>query len=149
MPPANPTDALNRLLQLVYRSLPVYLEGVRPWVAPGEQGALELLRRMAADHRRYAERLVAAIRQCGARPEFGSFPAFFTSVHDLSLDYLLRRVRESQRQAVEEIDRCAVALAGQSRWHWLAEEILGNTQGYLEMLEESGIRDPSRHLGTD
>ena len=143
----DPIDSLNRLLQLVYRSLPVYLEGVQPWIAPGKEAALELLRRVAADHRRYAERLVSAIRQSGARPEFGSFPAFFTSVHDLSLDYLVRRVRESQRQALQEIDRCTADLAGQSRWQWLADEILGNTQGYLEMLEELGTGDPGLGVG--
>jgi hypothetical protein len=139
----DPTDVLNRLLRLLHRSLAVYLDGTRPWLSPGGEDALSLLRRMAADHRRDAERLVAAIREAGARPEFGSFPVAFTAVHDLSLDYLLGRLIEAQQRGIQVIDQCVADLSGFPRCRALAEEILGNAQGYLEMLEEVGNGEKS------
>lgn len=136
MNPSDPIDVLNRLLQIVYRSLPVYLQGTRPWVKQGDEKALEQLAQIAADHRYYAQRIADAVQQAGACFDPGQFPVGFTGLHDVSVDFLVKRVTELQKRDLHCIEQCAASLAGSPRLRALAEEVLGNARGHLEMLQE-------------
>jgi bacterioferritin (cytochrome b1) len=127
---------LNRLLALLCRSLPAYLADARPWTATGDrrlQGAVEQL---AADQRRYARRVAEAITQLGGRPDPGRFPAAFAAKNDLSLGFLLEEVLDHQERDVSLVARCAAELEGVPALHALAEEILGNAKGHLDVLRE-------------
>ena len=137
MNPTNAIDVLNRLLAVLYRSLPVYLQGARPWVGDEQRRGLDALARIAADQRLYAQRVAEAVFQQGGRIETGQFPLDFTSVHDLSLEFLLRKAADYQRRDLEIIQECVAALSDMPRLRTLAEEILGNAQGHLETLEET------------
>jgi hypothetical protein len=126
---------LLRLLRLLLRSLANYLRDARPWYLAEHQGAWDAVPRLAADQQRYARRVAQALLALGTRPEPGPFPLRFTAVHDLSLAYLLEALVAEQRQAVAEIAQCVAALAAILPLRELAEEILGNAQGHLEILE--------------
>jgi hypothetical protein len=128
---------LNRLLQIVCRSLPMYLADARPWVRPGRQAMQTALDRLVADRRRYAGRVAEAITALGDRPDPGRFPAEFSAKNDLSLDFLLPELVESQEEDLLEIDRCVLQLDGEPSLHSLAEEIRGNVRGHLEILREA------------
>jgi len=128
--------ALNRLLRVLSRSLPVYLEGTAPWVRPGNERLRDALRHVARDEQMYAGRVAEAIYACGGRPDPGPVPVRFTDTHDLGVDFLCRLVLEHQRADVEAIRRSVEALAGDPPLYPLAREILGNAVGHLETLEE-------------
>ncbi len=134
---SNVIDVLNRLLTVLYRALPVYLQGSRPWVPPDRRQAVDLLARIADDQRMYAQRVAQAILHEGGRLEIGQFPLEFTAVHDLAIDFLVRKAAELQRRQVEVVHECTSALATVPRLRSLAEEILGNARGHLETLEET------------
>jgi len=133
---ANVIDVLNRLLTLLYRSLPMYFQGARPWTSPESRQSVDVLTRVADDQRMYAQRIAKAILDEGGRPAAGQFPIEFTGIHDCSLDFLVRRAAEDQRRDLEVIRQCVAALADRPRLQALAEEILGNALGHLETLEE-------------
>jgi hypothetical protein len=137
------TDVLNRLLAMLYRSLPLYLQGTQPWMRPGDEKAWEALVRMAADHKHYASKLAELIQESGGLVDPGQFPLAFTGLHDVALDYLIRRVIELQKRDLCRIEQCVAELKGHPRARAVAEEILGNARGHLEILEELSVRTPS------
>jgi hypothetical protein len=125
---------LEQLFGLLCRSLPAYLsdaralgwhEGERIWMA---------VDRLVADQRLYAQRVAEAISDRGGRPHPGRFPTEFGAKNDLSPVFLLGEVIDAQREAIGMIERCAAALENESPLHALAEEILGNAKGHLEIL---------------
>jgi len=134
-------DVLNRVLAVLYRSLPVYLQGAKPWTPNDGRRALDALARIAEDQQRYSQRVAAAILQEDGQIAVGQFPLEFTAIHDLALDYLVKRVAQSQRRDIEIIRECVAALADASALRVLAEEILGNAEGHLETLEEIMMND--------
>jgi hypothetical protein len=134
MNPHETIPVLNQLLQVLCRSLPAYLADVK--MAGWDVGeAIRLsLERLVADQRMYAQRVAEAISERGGRPNPGAFPTEFTAKNDLSLTFLLREIVDSQRQEVAAITDCVARLENESSLHALAEEILGNAKGHLDIL---------------
>lgn len=139
----SPTDhrgtiaALNRLLRLLHRSLPTYLEGARPWASRERRKPSEVLARIAQDHRHYAQRLAEAIIQQDGLLEPGQFPIEFAGIHDCSAEFLARKTLELQYRDLEVIRHCVEALSGVPHLRALAEEIHGNARGHIENLEQA------------
>jgi len=132
---------LNRMLGVLCRSLPAYLADARPWTRFHRLRIQAAVDRLAADGRMYAERVAEAITRLGGRPDPGRFPTEFSAKNDLAIDFLLREVIDNQEQDTAMLEHCAVELEGVSSLHALAEEILGNARGHLEVLKGLGIRD--------
>lgn len=131
---------LNRLLQIHYRSLPMYLASAKPWVPRGHEKAAETLELVVADEKRMIEKITEALLDLGADIELGEFPMVYTDMHDLSVDYVLKELVESQRQDVAAIEDCVADLAGDP----LAQEALGAAKGHLESLEEAVAETAAR-----
>jgi len=127
---------LGRLLQTLCRSLPMYLQEAKPWTRRDEQPVEAALDHLAADQRTLAERVAEAILEHDGHPEMGHFPGDCATTNDLSVDFLLQKVIDHQRQDVATIKQCVDALAEAPLPKSLAEEIHGNAQGHLDILEE-------------
>jgi hypothetical protein len=127
---------LNRLFGLLCRSLPAYLADVNPSAWPEGERIRVAIDRLVTDQRMYAQRVAEAITARGARPHPGRFPTEYTSKNDLSLVFLLPQVVDYQREDIEAIEQCVTQLEGDSALHALAEEILGNAKGHLDILVE-------------
>jgi hypothetical protein len=140
--PPDTASALGRILAVLRRSLPLYLEDARPWGAAGDEAARTALARLAADEKMYARRLADAILRRGGQPPPVSFPLQFTSLNDVSLDYLLQRVLAGLDADLATIGRAADSLVSDTEAAALADEILGNLRGHRELLRETRI--PSR-----
>jgi bacterioferritin (cytochrome b1) len=128
--------ALDRLLGLLCRSLPAYLADAKPWTGAGRDQVEAAVERLAADQQRYARRVAEAIAQLGGQPDPGRFPVAFAAKNDLSLDFLLQEVLDCQKQDVALIALYAAQLERMPALHALAEEILGNAKGHLDVLKE-------------
>ncbi len=129
-------DALNQLLQLHYRSLPMYLRHAEPWAREGSDERIAAVRDILADHERIASICADWIQRRGGLIELGEFSMEFTDLHDLSLDFLLRELIVYQRQLIEEIKSLLPALSTDPPVHSLAQEALGAARGHLQNLEE-------------
>jgi hypothetical protein len=75
-----------------------------------------------------------AIAARGGRPNPARFPTEFAAKNDLSLRFLLPAIIDLQREEVAAIELCVARLEGESALHALAEEILGNAKGHLDIL---------------
>jgi hypothetical protein len=127
--------ALNEILVILHRSLPVYLSHAAPWVAYGNEEAHRVLARIVAEKEDHVHRLTELLDARRYTIDRGEFPMDYTSLHDVSLDYLLNELIGGQRQEVQRIDDCERRLAGDREGRVLAAEVLDTAQRHLRWLE--------------
>jgi hypothetical protein len=127
---------LNRLLVLHHRSLPAYLGYAIPWLHRDNGAALEALQAIAADHRALVDRLGELILNGNGVVAYGQFPLRYSALHDLSLDYLVQRLIEFERQLIGQISECADQLRMTPAAQAVALEALGEAKAHLQSLEE-------------
>jgi hypothetical protein len=125
---------LNRLLQILKWSLPVYLQDTRPWARRNAEEARQALARLAADQQRYVERITETIERLGGQVEPGGFPTQFTSLHDLGLDFLLQKTIELHDRGLQTVAQCVEALDEDLGLRSLAEEVFENQRDHLRGL---------------
>ena len=100
MSPPSTTDVLNRLLVLHERSLPMYLSYAPPNRIADHPQAKVVLDQIVEDQKRTIDRLATMVLDNGGLVDSGEFPMAFTSLHDLSLEYLLKLMIERQEKLV-------------------------------------------------
>lgn len=127
--------ALNRLLQIHYRSLPMYLSHTRPWTHRGHDKVAQVLRQIVADQQAIIARITDLIIQEGGAPDLGS-GRDDTTMNDLSLQYLVVPLADRQKQDIVSIDQCVASLSEASAAALLARETLGMAKGHLDSLED-------------
>ena len=142
----NTNAVLNRLLILHHRSLPVYLSYAMPWLHRDSAAAQEVLQSIAADHRVLVDRLGELIVDGGGVVSYGQFPLPYTALHDLSLDYLVLRMVEFERQLIPQISECADQLRMNPTAQAVALEALGEAKAHLQSLEEVTQRPAAAHV---
>jgi hypothetical protein len=135
MSPPSTNEILNRLLVLHERSLPMYLSYAPPHQLGRNPHAKAVLDQIVADQKRTIDRLATIILESGT-VEHGEFPMSFTSLHDLSLPYLLKLLIERQEKTIVACERLADALNMAPYAQATAREAVGEAKGHLENLQE-------------
>jgi hypothetical protein len=136
MSPPSTIDVLNRLLVLHERSLPMYLSYAPPNRLENHPQAKAVLDQIVEDQRRTIDRLATIVLDSGGTVDYGEFPMAFTSLHDLSLEYLLKLLVERQTKFVAACDNLANLLGAAPFAQAAAREALGEAKGHLENLKE-------------
>jgi len=127
--------ALNRLLTILYRSLPMYLTYACPWTHRGDEQAVGVLRNIVSDGKQLADRVAQLVLRFGPI-EMGEYPRDFPDTHDLALDYLLKKLIDCQKADIKSLEECAASVSDDRQAAALALEALGAARGHLESLEE-------------
>lgn len=136
MTTADPNAVLNRLLILHHRSLPMYLSYALPYPTRGDDKARDVLKHIVASQKEMVDRIGSLLVEREVDVTHGEFPIYFTGLHDLSLEYLVRRMIADQRRDIAEIEKCAEQLSDDPYGKALAEEALGAAKAHLDALEE-------------
>jgi hypothetical protein len=136
MSPPSTIEILNRLLVLHERSLPVYLSYAPPHQLAADGKAKAVLDQIVVDQRRTIDRLGTIIIDSGGAADYGEFPMAFTSLHDLSLDYLLKLLIERQQKLITACERLTDLLNMAPYAQAAAREAVGEAKGHLENLQE-------------
>jgi len=136
MSPPSTTEILNRLLVLHMRSLPMYLSYAPPYELARHEKAKAILYRIVEDHKRTVDRLGTLILDSGGTVDYGEFPMSFTSLHDLSLSYLLKLLIERQQKHIFACEKLAEQLGMAPYAQAAAREVVGEAKGHLENLQE-------------
>ena len=132
----NLIDALNRALATQHRSLPMFLDEIRPYTHSGDEKAQQLLTQVVSDQKHYAKQIAELILELGGALGPGQYPMVYTDLHLLSLDYLLNEVADAQRRDIDILADCVARSHRDPRAQKLLEEVLGNARGHLESIEE-------------
>lgn len=136
MSPPSTTDVLNRLLVLHLRSLPMYLSYAPPYQLARNEHAKSVLDQIVDDQKRTIDRLGTLILDNGGIVDNGEFPMAFTSLHDLSLAYLLKLMIVRQQKFILVSERLADGLSLAPYAQAAAREAVGEAKGHLENLQE-------------
>lgn len=126
---------LNRLLVTQRCSLARYLSKSLFWTHQGNEALVKAIFRIADDQKHYAHRLTDAIEERDGRVESAASPMAFTSLHDLSLDYLLTRLIEYQQRDIQVIQQCAAEPGQDDPARNLSDEILKSEREHLELMQ--------------
>ncbi len=128
-------STLNQLLGVLCRSLPAYLADARPWSRLGSWKAQTAIDRLVADLRMYVRRVAEQIDSLGGCPDSGRFPTEFTAKNDLAVQFLVGEIIDYLDRDAATIERIATRLENIPAAHALAEEILGNVKGHVDVLK--------------
>jgi hypothetical protein len=143
MPSTETTDALNRVLAVLERSFPQYLQFAKPYIPPGRDDVMRTISEIVAGQDALAERVSDTVFEAGDLPDDGKFPIEFTDTHDLSIDFLINEAIECQKQDIVDLKECVDSLRLSPAAQMLAEEALGQAKGHLELLEELARKSPA------
>lgn len=127
---------LQKLVQLIGGTLPMYLVNAAPWIQPGQVRAEQTLALVARDQEQTLKRLADLIVDLGGVPESAWFPASYTALNDVSLDYLLCRLAQEQQTLVPAIEAIAEKMPDGSAARDIAEESAGAARGHALSFDE-------------
>jgi len=147
MTQATAREVLNRLLNIVCRSLPMYLEHAPPAFSSEDQTATETLERIQSDQVEMAEKIGAALSEVSGGPRLGPFPMEFTDLNDLRARFLLKMAVQYQQRDIADIEQCVEDLRMAPAYQPLAEETLGMAKGHLQELRELESNLPAQTSG--
>ncbi|HEY2414321.1 MAG TPA: hypothetical protein VGI40_18900 [Pirellulaceae bacterium] len=136
MSPPSTIEILNRLLVLHVRSLPMYLSYAPPYQLYQHENAKAVLDQIVDDQKRTIDRLGTLILDSSGTIDYGEFPMSFTSLHDLSLAYLLTLLIDRQQKTITACEKLADALSMAPYAQAAAREAVGEAKGHLENLQE-------------
>jgi hypothetical protein len=136
MSPPSTIEVLNRLLVLHMRSLPMYLGYAPPYQLGRSPKAKAVLDQIVEDHKRTIDRLGSLILDSGGTIDYGEFPMAFTSLHDLSITYLLKQLIERQQRFIAACEKLADMLSMAPYAQAAAREAVGEAKGHLDNLQE-------------
>ena len=128
--------ALNRLFFILQRSFPMYLRGAPPFASEADSEAVDVLNQIVEDQTILSRRITTLILISGDQPDAGDFPMEFTDMHDLTIDFILRRAIGYQHQDIASIQQCVDSLRMVPAALALSEEALGLSKDQLKSLEE-------------
>jgi hypothetical protein len=132
--------ALERLLVILYRSLPMYLTDAVPYSGQHDQRAVEVLKFIVADQKSSSARLAHYLQTQHVALNMGHYPMSFTGMHDLSISFLVSQLIDCQRQDITKIEQVVADTSADPRAHALAEEALGGARAHLDALGDLAAR---------
>jgi hypothetical protein len=130
-------DRLNDLLIGLGRSLLQYTQEAWPWTPETDgvdrRGAIE---RLAARQQESVRELAEFLDAAGHPVRFGVYPEEFTSLHYVSLRYLLHRIVVNQQAVVSQCEQTARAAADDPDAAALLEGIVRREREILAELRQ-------------
>ena len=128
--------SLNRLSVAHSRSLTVYLQYAPPWLEKGNEEVTTVLEQIVSDQEATADRISTMIQSAGEDVDPSKFPISFTGLHDLSSEYLVSLMIESQREIISISEQAISELAADAMSQAVAQESLGAAKAHLDSLLE-------------
>jgi hypothetical protein len=142
MIPLAEQSVLQELVRRESRSLLQYVGDSFPWVGSETREALARFRRIVDEDRRSVGSLAQLLARNRVPPPFlGGFPAWFTTINFVSLDYLIPQLIDAQRQAIESLERDLRELSDEKiRAH--LTDVLAMKRRHLGELEKLSAAQP-------
>lgn len=133
---------LQDILRRECRSVLSYVAEAYPWTNSTEEKALTDLQTIIAAEREATTCLGRfLVRRRIPLPYLPSYPASFTTINFLALDFLLPRLIEHQRQSIADLERDLAALKDPAA-RAEVEKLLALKRRHLPQLEELASAQP-------
>jgi hypothetical protein len=138
----NSLSALGRLYEQQSFAMPRFVLGASPFVGPGDQPLLDVIRQVTVQHDHMASELADAILLRGGPLPKATYPTRYTSLHDLELRYLLNVILEEQRRIVRFVDELVHYLRDDEQAQRLARQVRRNETAHMRLFGELCLRYP-------
>lgn len=114
----------------------MYLSSAPPHRGVGDERLWEAIRHIMSDQSLMIDKIADYVESLDGTPNMGEFPMEFTSMHDLSIDYMTQQLLDRQQREVELIEMMSADLESGSPAKALAQEALGAAKAHVESLQE-------------
>jgi hypothetical protein len=139
---AHTQTLLQDILRRESRSVLMYVAEAYPWTTWTQTKTLAALQQLIADERDAVAQLGRfLVRQRIPLPFLHSFPAHFTTINFLALDFILPRLIEQERRSVADLERDLGALKDPAA-RGEVEKLLTLKRRHLPQLEELASVQP-------
>ena len=133
---------LQDILRRESRSVLSYVAEAYPWTTRAEEKALTDLQQLIAAERAAVNCLGQfLVRRRIPLPFLPSYPAHFTTINFLALDFLLPRLIEQERRSIADLERDLAALHDPAA-RAEVEKLLALKRRHLPQLEELASAQP-------
>jgi hypothetical protein len=133
---AHSQTLLQDILRRESRSALSYVAEAYPWTnSAGEKSLTDLQTLIAAEREAVACLGRFLVRHCVPLPYLPSYPAGFTTINFLALDFLLPRLIEEERRSIADLERDLAALMDPAA-RAEVEKLLDLKRRHLPQLEE-------------
>lgn len=130
---------INSLLVDIHRSLLQYSAEAWPWASGDDEGVQEQLLLLAKQQESSIETIVDFLRSRKQLIDFGVYPQDYTSLHFVSLDYFLGRLKESQQGLLNELEAAVGQVAGDEEAVKLVEDAVAANREVLNSLNDTKL----------
>ena len=130
---------INSLLVDIHRSLLQYAAEAAPLASEEDEAAQNQLLSLAKDQEGSVEKMVCFLRSRKQLIDFGVYPQEYTSLHFVSLEYFLSRLKESQQGLLEELEAAVGQVAGDLEAVQLVEDAVTCNKELLRSLGEAKL----------
>lgn len=133
---------LQDILRRESRSVLIYVAEAYPWTNSMRTKSLTALQHLIADEREAVANLGRfLVRQRIPLPFLPSYPAHFTTLNFLALDFILPRLTEYERQSIAELERDLASVKSPVA-RIEVEKLLALKRKHLPQLEELACEQP-------
>ena len=129
-------QALNDLLIDLCRSLLQYTADAWPWTADDEQQARRTIDQIVARQQVYIAELADMLMSRGWNVAFGMFPAEYTDLHYVALEYLLHLLVENQTALLAKIEKALEAVRGDQQASELLADLVTEQREIVSTLRQ-------------
>jgi hypothetical protein len=136
-------ERLNDLLIDIGRSLLQYTSEAWPWASSQDEQMREAIEQMAAQQRDVAVALAELLADRGHAIELGAYPTEYTSLHYVSIDFLLCQLIANQRSVLAQCEAVERAAAEDDEARALLQDVVISERRHLEELQAIENRPPS------
>lgn len=130
---------INGLLIEVHRSLLQYSREAAAWSPAADEELITQLDSLAQEQEKSVNSMVDFLQARKHLIDFGVFPHEYTSLHFVSIDYLIGRIQESEQTLVSELENSISLLAGDLDAVHLVESVLEREKAIIKTLDELTI----------
>lgn len=114
----------------------MYLVSAPPHRQLGDDGAWAVIQQIIEDQQTMIDKIADHVESLDGTPNMGEFPMEFTGMHDLSMEFILRKALERQKIERTLVEQISSDLESGSQARALAQESLGAAKAHVESLEE-------------
>ncbi|HEY0982778.1 hypothetical protein [Schlesneria sp. T3-172] len=125
---------LNELLIALGKSLLQYVGQCSSWSSRSQKGVEAEFQKIVAVQQEHVAKLSALLTERRWTIDFGGFPADYTDLHFLSLNYLLKLIRVNQQELLTVLDEASHTCIHDPEASALISEILTSERELTERL---------------
>jgi hypothetical protein len=128
-------DRLETVMHKFMYSVAHYLWFAHPWSSADARPIADALKRLGESHRDHIRRLGELLISRRRHIPRGSFPAAFTGLNDLSVQYVVPMAIEDENKIIRLLEAAAAELKLDSEAHTLLTDIIRSEKRHLQTLQ--------------